>query len=208
MRRVTAGSHQSLSQNSDSLIIDRASIPMDQHSHCFAMMPSSSCLGPIPVSPSSGRGVWNGDTSVSVPVSFLGVAMNADDDASSISECDSMEDNELESLISSLADDRQEEEVFTPYPFDRQTREEIDNFHQLGLSFGEDWSLQLAEEVTCTEDMSLDPSDDDDEKDNAPITSVLFLDESEEVKAMRNRLWKQSLKTSMFKSTSLPCDNR
>lgn len=187
---------------------------MDQASQpSIAIMMPSSCLGPIPVSPLSqddrSRFVWNED-SIAVP-SFLGVEMNADAaSCSSISECDSMEGNDadLESLIS--LEDRYDVsaescEVFAPYPFDRQTREELDNFHQLGLSFGEAWSLQLAEEVTCEEDMSIEQTDDEEDLKSC-VKSMLVFDESEEVKAMRNRLWKQSLKTSMFTKSSLPCD--
>lgn len=108
--------------------------------------------------------------------------------------------------------------IFTPYPFDRQTKEEIENFRQLGLSFGEDWSLQLADEVTCSEHMSILGAPTEEvvasplplSAPQAPpqtamdgstaATTTLGLDESDEVKAMRNRLWKQSLKTSMFTS--------
>jgi hypothetical protein len=105
--------------------------------------------------------------------------------------------------------------IFTPYPFDRQTKEEIENFRQLGLSFGEDWSLQLADEVTCSEHMSILDVPTEEVVANPPPTQVppqttmngstaattsLGLDESDEVKAMRNQLWKQSLKTSMFTS--------
>jgi hypothetical protein len=185
--------------------------------------------------------VWAGDNAA-VPA-FLGVDLNADAAAScsSISDCEDTSmmdqededgnDQELECLISLAGDgediaddddghgllfnnhDVNATEIFTPYPFDRQTKEEIENFRQLGLSFGDDWSLQFADEVTCSEEMSITNFGGGDSvvspqqlpPQRTPLTNDGFattfgLGESAEVKAMRNRLWKQSLKTSMFTS--------
>jgi hypothetical protein len=153
--------------------------------------------------------VWGSDM---VP-SFLGMADASS--CSSISACESDasmdgNDHELECLISfdddGLNNNDATTEIFTPYPFDRQTREEIENFRQLGLSFGEDWSLQLADEVTCSEEMSIitDFADEGFADPTPQVTASSGFDESDEVKAMRNRLWKQSLKTSMF--TRVQCN--
>lgn len=105
-------------------------------------------------------------------------------------------------------------ELLTPYPAYTTTNEEIEECHQLEITLGEDWSLNLL----SSSEMSLDGttiSDDDDVDDGDGTFSSLFdddnnqaketttpatyvIEEDEEIRRKRNLLWKQSLKPSMF----------
>lgn len=105
-------------------------------------------------------------------------------------------------------------DVLTPYPAYATTSEEIQGWKELERSLGENWSLQLAGELSPCE-MSLDgtvESDEVEEEEEVPDSSYVFddesfsessdsyflLEENEETKRNRNLLWKQSLKLSLF----------
>jgi len=102
-------------------------------------------------------------------------------------------------------------EIYTPYPAHTTTNEEIQEWNDLELSLGENWSLRLADELSCDE-MSLDGNmecdeegddaasfvDDSDQATSTLAESSYQLLEDDEIRRKRNLLWKQSLKTSMF----------
>ena len=108
-------------------------------------------------------------------------------------------------------------DFLTPYPAYTKTSEEIQEFKELELSLGENWSLHLAGELSSC-DMSVDETietefeeDDifgmDDEDDTTAEESAAVgstqspkqdPDEIDEIRRKRNLLWKQSLKFSMF----------
>jgi len=106
-------------------------------------------------------------------------------------------------------------EIYTPYPAHTTTNEEIQEWNDLELSLGENWSLRLADELSSDE-MSLDGSmefdeeyddeasfaDDSDQVPSTPAESSYQLLEDDEIRRKRNLLWKQSLKTSMFTTQS------
>jgi hypothetical protein len=84
----------------------------------------------------------------------------------------------------------------TPYPY-TTTSEEIKDWHQLELSFGEDWSLRLACELSSSE-MSIDSDSDDDSSLFQEDETTACPKDDNEIRVKRNLLWKQSLKRSMF----------
>ena len=107
-------------------------------------------------------------------------------------------------------------DFLTPYPAYTKTSEEIQEFKELELSLGENWSLHLAGELSSC-DMSVDETietefeeddifgmddDDDTAEENAALCSTQSPkqdpDENDEIRRKRNLLWKQSLKFSMF----------
>lgn len=106
-------------------------------------------------------------------------------------------------------------DALAPYPAYTKSSVEIQEFKELEVSLGENWSLRLAGELSAC-DMSLDgtiESEIDDERDlgcaeevdetnvhdvslhSAPIQDA----EDDETRRKRNLLWKQSLKVSMFR---------
>jgi len=107
-------------------------------------------------------------------------------------------------------------EIYTPYPAHTTTNEEIQEWNDLELSLGENWSLRLADDLSSVE-MSLDGcmefdeeyddeaslfADDSDQAPSTPVESSFQLLEDAEIRRKRNLLWKQSLKTSMFTTQS------
>jgi hypothetical protein len=93
----------------------------------------------------------------------------------------------------------------TPYPY-ATTSEEIEDWRQLEASLGEAWSLQVADEISCAE-MSIDSDDEEEpypfcryDDETVETKRPQHPQEPKEVTAKRNLLWKQSLKTSMFKA--------
>lgn len=103
-------------------------------------------------------------------------------------------------------------DVLTPYPAYTKTSEEIRERNELELSLGENWSLQLAGELSSC-DMSVDETietelGDDDGFGFDDIAEESFAyfcsttqaptQEDDEIRRKRNLLWKQSLKSSLF----------
>ena len=105
-------------------------------------------------------------------------------------------------------------DALAPYPAYTKSSVEIQEFKELEVSLGENWSLRLAGELSAC-DMSLDgtiESEIDDEKDlccaeeedeidvyDVSLHSAQIQDEDDETRTKRNLLWKQSLKVSMFR---------
>ena len=107
-------------------------------------------------------------------------------------------------------------DALAPYPAYTKSSVEIQEFKELELSLGEDWSLRLAGELSAC-DMSLDGTieseieeegdwgsaeleDEGDTHDRSEIHSAPIEDaEDDETRRKRNLLWKQSLKVSMFR---------
>jgi hypothetical protein len=96
----------------------------------------------------------------------------------------------------------------TPYPYEPTNEEMEDWDHLLKDSFGENWSLHLAAELSSCE-MSIDGhcSDDDcsefsefdeDDQSSSEHPAAGISTEDPKISAMRNLLWKQSLKPSIF----------
>ena len=102
-------------------------------------------------------------------------------------------------------------DVLAPYPAYTKSSEEIRERKELELSFGENWSLQLAGEHSSY-DMSVDETtetelgDDDvfcigdiaEERACFCSTTQAPQQDSDEIRRKRNLLWKQSLKSSLF----------
>jgi hypothetical protein len=89
----------------------------------------------------------------------------------------------------------------TPYPY-TTTSKEIEDWNQLEEAFGEDWSLLFADDLLSVE-MSVDSDDEEDQSihERAPNeyeTNMSSEQEGENINAMRNLLWKQSLEPSLF----------
>ena len=163
----------------------------DSPSNCRG---ESHCVSPLRTTPT----VLECSPSSSLPLA------PADMDASTSSLSMSSLHHKQERASGSTPDMRDDQQTFTPYPFHQRSKEEIDDFNQLELSFGEDWSLQFADVVSCGSDcMSVDTDNatsfygDEPASPMEACPEVTFVD-TEELKSRRNELWKQSLKTSMF----------
>jgi len=137
-----------------------------------------------------------------------------DDLLKTIDKAEKEEDHTEVTHASSFDEDDQDDrsmdlEMLTPYPAYTTTSKEIQEWKDLEVSLGENWSLRLAGGLSSC-DMSVDgtiESDEgsvcsfecDDDKETIEIPSSFQLqEEDEEIRRKRNLLWKQSLKSSMF----------
>jgi len=114
----------------------------------------------------------------------------------------------------SISVDLLDEEIINPYPAYTKTSTEIQEWKDLELSLGENWSWRLAGELSSCE-MSVDGTIESEmeEEDfgmghdtkeehitvSSSPTQAVPIVEDEEIRKKRNLLWKQSLKTSMFR---------
>lgn len=101
----------------------------------------------------------------------------------------------------------------TPYPYD-PTNEELEDWdHLLKDSFGDNWSLHLAAELSscemsidgnCSDDECYEFSEfDEDDQDSSEHHAAEISMEDPKISAMRNLLWKQSLKPSIFAKSKI-----
>lgn len=96
---------------------------------------------------------------------------------------------------------------FDPYPITSTNKEMLD-CKDLNNSFGENWSEQLADDLSNCDKGTSEVSDDersfsgDDDNDNNSSSEEQPkpepIPEPPEIRAKRNMLWKQSLKASLF----------
>jgi hypothetical protein len=91
---------------------------------------------------------------------------------------------------------------FAPYPLD-STEEEIEDLNELQVSLGQGWTFDIAknlcEEVGAGEDMDEGMAEEY-EDGSSQVTPNNSFSESEpkELRQLRNQLWRQSLKSSLF----------
>jgi hypothetical protein len=101
-----------------------------------------------------------------------------------------------------LYQDQAGEMEYAPYPID-STEEEIEDWNELEAELGQSWSVDVAKNL-CDQSNKNDSTENGMNEEVGEINTQVTPNnsfsegESSEVRQLRNQLWKQSLKTSLF----------